>query len=96
MEKYHIGLSQQGIEIYIFGNGFSRIIGIQIIGQNLHAQGLGNTACGLADATEANDSGGLAIQLNKRIVPVAPVDMILPLAFLYCLAVMANMVADFQ
>ena len=96
MEEHHVGLSQQGIQVHILSDGLAGVVGVQVIGQHLHAQGLGNAASGLADAAEADDAGGLAVQLDEGVVPVAPVDVIGPLAFVDSLVVVADVVAHLQ
>ena len=96
MEEHHVGLGQQGIQVHILGDGLAGVVGVQVIGQHLHAQGLGDAAGGLADAAEADDAGSLAVQLDKGVVPVAPVDVVGPLALVDGLVVVADVVAHLQ
>ena len=44
---------------------------------------LGDTRLGLTDASEADDADGLALQLDERIVPIAPVGVIRPVTCVY-------------
>ena len=96
MQEHHVGLGQQGVQIHVLGDGLAGVVGVQVVGQHLHAQGLGNAAGGLADAAEADDAGSLAVQLDERVVPVAPVDVVGPLALVDGLVVVADVVAHLQ
>ena len=61
-----------------------------------HAKGFGDLAGGLADLAEADDAHGLAGELNERIIPEAPVVIMLPAALAYGGTVVSHMVADLQ
>ena len=96
MEEHHVRLGQQGVQVHILGNGLTGVVGVQVVGQHLHAQGLGNLASGLANTAKADHTGGLTVQLNEGVVPVAPVNMIRPLALVDGLVVVANVMAHLQ
>ena len=35
VEEHHVGLGQQGIQVYILGDGLAGVVGVQVIGQLL-------------------------------------------------------------
>ena len=91
-----IGGGQQGIQVHIFRDGPAGVVGVAVVGQDLHAHGLGDGAGLLADAAKADDAHSLPRQLNEGIVPEAPVGAALPLALVDHPVVVADVVADFQ
>ena len=84
------------VQSNIFHDRATGVIRIEIVSQHVHAERLGDTRLGLTDASEADDADGLALQLDERIVPIAPVGIRGPLARMDRRAVMADMVADLQ
>ena len=96
VERHHIRLRKQGIQINILADGMAGIVGIDIVCQNAHAHRLCDSAFGLSDASKADDANGFARQFNERIIPIAPVGICSPVSVVDRRAVMADMVADLQ
>ena len=97
VKGYHIGHTVQFIQISVTAVFiFQGLIPVSIIGQDLHAKGLGNAGRSLPNPPKSYDAHGLSRQLNQRIIPETPVRTALPPAFTDSLAVMADMMADFQ
>ena len=91
-----MGPGQQGVQGYIVRQSQAGVAGMGVIGQDLHAHGLGDPGDGLADAAHADDAQGLAGQLHEGIVPEAPIRATGPAALVDGLAMMAYLVADLQ
>ena len=77
VDRDEVGLGQQLIHLHI---GDAQLLGdhghlIDIKGDDLHADGLGHHAQVLADAAEAHDAQGLALQLDALAI-----GLLLPLA----------------
>ena len=96
MEGDHVGLGVEGIQVHILSDLPAGIVGVQVIGQHLHAHGLGDAPLGLANAAEADNANGLALQLDEGVVPVAPVDAVGPVAGVDGGVVVADVVAHLQ
>lgn len=96
VKRDDVCLCKQRVKVRILCDLPARCTLIQIIRQDLHAEGLCNVSFGLADAPEADDADGLVLQLDERIVPEAPVVIRRPAAFVYGPVVMADMVADLE
>ena len=92
----HVGSMQQSVQIHIIPNFLPVLPDAAAVGNDLHAQGSGNAACSLADAAEADDAHGFALQLDQGGVPEAPVRVGRPAALMDGLAVVGHMVADLQ
>ena len=71
------------VQSNIFHDRATGAIRIKIVSQHVHAERLGDTRLGLTDASEADDADGLALQLDERIVPIAPVGVIRPVTCVY-------------
>ena len=71
------------VQSNIFHDRATGVIRIEIVSQHVHAERLGDTRLGLTDASEADDADGLALQLDERIVPIAPVGVIRPVTCVY-------------
>ena len=96
MQGDYIGNLKQLVKIRI-REGFRLLDPVVfIIGYHLHSQCLGNSPRGLADPAITNDSHGFARQLDQRVIPEAPVRVFRPSAFLHCLIMMPDVMADLQ
>ena len=71
------------VQSNIFHDRATGVIRIEIVSQHVHAERLGDTRLGLTDASEADDGDGLTLQLDERIVPIAPVGVIRPVTCVY-------------
>ena len=96
MERDNVRLCKQRIEVDILRNHAACLVRIQIVRQHVHAKRLCDAAFGLTDAAKTNDADRFALELDERIVPVAPVGVIGPVARVDRLAVMADVVADLE
>ncbi len=96
MEGNHIGPGQKGVQVHVLSDLPAAVIGVDVIGQHLHAQGLGHPALGLADAAKAHNADGLALQLDEGVVPVAPVGAAGPVSGVDGGVVVADVVAHLQ
>ena len=93
MEGQHVGPGKQAVQIHEFHPQI--LSGLRlgaVVGDNVHPQSLGGLGGVDADAAAAQQTEGLARQLDEGVVPVAPVRAVLPFA----LVDGAVMVADVQ
>ncbi|MPM97117.1 hypothetical protein SDC9_144290 [bioreactor metagenome] len=67
-----------------------------VICDDLHAQRLCNSTCGLADSSKSDNTHYFLVQLHERIVPEAEIGVRLPAARMNRLVMMSDMMADFQ
>ena len=67
-----------------------------IEGDDVHAESFRDASLSLTDAPEADDAHGLSLQLDQRIVPVAPVNVFSPFSFMDSLVMVADVMADLK
>ena len=96
MQRRHVRLRKQRVQIDIRADGAPGVVRIDVICQNAHAHRPRDAALRLADAAKADDADRLALQLDERVVPIAPVGVVRPVTGVYTLAVVTDVVADLQ
>ncbi len=97
LEGQHVGAGKQAVQIHEF---HSQILsGLRlgaVVGDDVHPQSLGGLGGVDADAAAAQQTEGLARQLDERVVPVAPVRAVLPFALVDGAVMVADVETGFQ
>ena len=96
MEGNHVRPGVELVQVHILADLPAGVVGIQVVGQHLHAQGPGNAPLSLSNAAKADNTDGLTLQLNEGVVPIAPVDTVGPVAGVNGGVVMADVMAYLQ
>ena len=96
MKEDHIRLCKQLVKRNILSKFRTSLTLISIISKNLHIQSIQKLGSSLSNSTKTNDTGSLSIKLDHRIIPVAPVIIILPFASLNSLIMMTIMRTDLK
>ena len=97
MERQHVGPGKQAVQIHKFHPQI--LSGLRlgaVVGDDVHPQSLGGLGGVDADTAAAQQTEGLARQLDERIVPVAPVRAVLPLALVDGPIMVADVQAGLQ
>ena len=84
MQYHHVALLVERVAVHI-GEAFRLEGGIlvRVVDDDAHVQRLRYLSGPVPDAAEADDAHRLARKLHQRVVPVAPVDAMLPLALVH-------------
>lgn len=96
VKEDHIRLCKQLIKRNILRKLGTSLTLINIISKNLHIQSIKQLSSSLTDPSKTNDTGSLSVKLDHRIIPVAPVIIILPFTGLNSLIMMAIVRADLK
>ena len=96
MQSDHVRIRQEDVQRDVFPEGASLVAGERIVREHPHPHRLSDLPGRPADPPKADDPHRLAVQLDQRIVPKAPVGTLLPAPGVHRLAVMGHMVADFE
>ena len=94
VQRDHVAFPEQRVELDVIEPAV--LCGELVVGEHAHAKRLRQPAGSLADAAKSNDSHRLAVQLDKRVVPVAPVLTALPFSLMHGPVVMPDMMADLK
>lgn len=96
VKEDHIRLCKQLIKRNILRKLGTSLTLINIISKNLHIQSIKQLSSSLTDPSKTNDTGSLSVKLDHRIIPVAPVIIILTFTGLNSLIMMAIVRADLK
>ena len=97
LKAQHVRPGEQVVQLHeLHAQILGSLRGELVIGDDVHPQSLGGLGGVDADAAAAQQTEGLAGQLNEGIVPVTPFVTVLPLAVMDGLVMMADVEAGFQ
>ena len=92
----HVSLREKLILGNVIRDRAAGFIRVEVIGDDVHAESFRDASLSLTDAPEADDAHGLSLQLDQRIVPVAPVNAFSPFSFMDSLVMVADVMADLK
>jgi hypothetical protein len=96
MDGDYVGFREQCVEVYIGSELPALVVLPFVVSDDVHAQSACDCGGVAADVAEADDAHGEAFELDLRIVSIAEIDAVLPLAGMYGIAVISDVVACFE